>query len=264
MGNPLFPLALVGYTVGIVLSILGTIKRSSAARMGATVSYALAWVLHSAALVVLATRLGRFPIANTWEFLLTLGWMVLGLSVLVLIRWRIHATGLVLPPLAFLMTVAAMSRLPSVVHREGPMLQEWDIRVFHVALATLGMALFFVAAAMSLIYVLQERALKNKRTLAFLDRLPPLDRADRAGLEAMVWGFPLFTLGIVTGMVLSAAEYHRVLLFQAKQVFPILAWLIFGAVLLARVARGFRGRRAAYLTIAGFVLGLLTIVGIGG
>jgi ABC-type uncharacterized transport system permease subunit len=184
--------------------------------------------------------------------------------VLVLVRWKIHAAGLVLPPLAFLMTVAAMSRLPSMVHQEGPMLQEWDIRVFHVALATLGMALFFVAAAMSLIYVLQERALKNKRTLAFLDRLPPLDRADRAGLEAMVWGFPLFTLGIVTGMVLSASEYHRVLLFQAKQVFPILAWLIFGTVLLARVARGFRGRRAAYLTMAGFVLGLLTIVGIGG
>ena len=128
----------------------------------------------------------------------------------------------------------------------------------------LGMALFFVAAAMSLLYVQQERALTTKRTLKFLDRLPPLERADRAGLEAMLWGFPLFTLGIVTGMALSAAEYHRVLLFQAKQVFPLLAWGIFAAVLAARMARGFRGRRAAYLTMTGFLLGLLTIVGIGG
>ena len=48
----------------------------------------------------------------------------------------------------------------------------------------------------------------------------------------------------------------------AKVVFPVLAWLIFAGVLLARVAWGFRGRKAAYLTIAGFLLGLLTVLGI--
>ena len=264
MGNPLFPLALVGYTAGIVLSILGTVKRSSAARTGSAVCFLLACVLQLAAMVLYSSRVGRFPLSNAWEFLLTLGWMVLALHVLMLFRWKIHATGLMLPPLAFLMTVVAMVELPSAVHSEGPLLQRVDILLFHTTLATLGMALFFVAAAMSLVYVLQERALKTKRTLKFLDRLPPLERADRAGLEAMLWGFPLFTLGIVTGMALSAAEYHRVLLFQAKQVFPLLAWGIFAVVLVARMARGFRGRRAAYLTMTGFLLGLLTIIGIGG
>jgi ABC-type uncharacterized transport system permease subunit len=213
---------------------------------------------------VYAVHAGHPPLGNLWEFLLTLAWLVVGLHLVAQVRWKIHATGLILPPLSFLMTVVAMVRLPSPSDVEEPMLQRVDILLFHTTLATLGMALFFVAAAMSLIYLLQERALKNKKTLKLLDRLPPLDRADRAGLEAMIWGFPLFTLGIVTGMALSAAEYHRVLLFQAKQVFPLLAWAIFGAVLAARLVRGFRGRKAAYLTMTGFVLGLLTIVGIAG
>jgi ABC-type uncharacterized transport system permease subunit len=260
----LFPLALVAYTAGIVLSILGTIKRSRAARTGSLVADLVAWCLHLAALATYSLRAGHLPLANLWEFLLTLAWLVAGLHLLASIRWKIHATGLILPPLAFVMTVAAMVRIPAASDAAEPMLQKVDILLFHTTLATLGMAMFFVAAAMSLLYVIQERAIKTKKKLKLLDRLPPLDRADRAGLEAMIWGFPLFTLGIVTGMALSAAEYHRVLLFQAKQVFPLIAWAIFGAVLLARLARGFRGRRAAYLTMTGFVLGLLTIVGIGG
>lgn len=264
MGNPLFPLALVAYTVGIVLGILATIKRSRAAGTGSVTATCIAWGLHLGAIVLYSLRVGRFPLADAWEFLLSLAWMITGFHLVLVFRWRIHATALMLPPLAFLMTVVAMVRLPSESPSAGPLLNRVDILLFHTTLATLGMALFFVAAAMSLIYVIQERALKKKKTLKFLDRLPPLDRADRAGLEAMVWGFPLFSLGIVTGMALSASEYHRLLVFQAKQVFPLLAWFIFASVLAARLIHGFRGRRAAYLTMTGFVLGLLTIVGIAG
>lgn len=261
MGNPLFPLALVAYTAGICLSILGTVKRSGAARTAATVSYILASVLHFAGLVWYSSRVQHFPVSNVAEFLLTLGWMVSILYLIAVLRWKIHIAGLVLPPLAFVMTVAAMVWLPSTAS-EGPLLQKVDVLLFHTTLAALGMAAFFVAAAMSLIYVLQDHALKTKQSIKWLDRLPPLDRADRAGLEAMLWGFPLFTLGILSGMGMSMATHKQIWIGGAKGVFPVLAWLIFAGVLTARMTRGFRGRKAAYLTIAGFVLGLLTIVGI--
>jgi ABC-type uncharacterized transport system permease subunit len=41
----------------------------------------------------------------------------------------------------------------------------------------------------------------------------------------------------------------------------LLAWAVFAGLLLARGALGFRGRKSAYLTIAGFTLGLMTVVG---
>ena len=72
------------------------------------------------------------------------------------------------------------------------------------------MAAFFVAAAMSLVYVLQDRALKRKQTATWLRRLPSLHKADRAGLEALVWGFPLFTVGIATGIGILAMEQENV------------------------------------------------------
>lgn len=262
MANPLLSLALVAYTAGVVLSILATAKRSRAARTGSTAALVLACALHFGGLTAYALRAGHVPMTNLQEFLLSLGWLVLAAHLWVQFRWNVDAAGLVLPPLAMIMTVIAVVTLPEPAS-QGRLLQKVDILLFHTVLASLGMAAFFVAAAMSLIYVLQDHALKSKRSLPWLERLPPLDRADRAGLEAMLWGFPLFTLGILTGVGLSMASYDRpITLLDPKQVFPLFAWAIFAGVLLARLARGFRGRRAAYLTIVGFLLGLLTIAGI--
>jgi ABC-type uncharacterized transport system permease subunit len=256
----LFPLDLVAFTTGIVLSILSTVNRSEAARRGALGAYVMAWILQLAGLSRIVVEHGHIPLRNMAEFLLTLGWLVLTLYLVVQIRWKMHVAGLVLPPLAFVMTVVGL-RLP-LSEAPGPLLQPSGFLLFHTSLATLGMAAFFVAATMSLIYVVQDRALKGKRSFLWLDRLPPLMRLDRVGLEALLWGFPLFTLGIVSGMLLNAQEHHRLIVLDAKQIFPLLAWLIFAGVLIARLVRGFRGRKAAYLTITGFALGLLTIIGI--
>jgi ABC-type uncharacterized transport system permease subunit len=256
----LFPLVLVAYTVGIVFAILGIVNRSRAARNGSLVAYSLACVLQLAGLLhVVATR-GRLPLANLAEVLLTLGFLVVALYLAVQIRWKMDAAGLVLPPLAMIVTVIGL-RLPMGQTPE-PMLEKSGVLLFHVTLAALGMAAFFVAATMSLIYAIQDRALKSKRSLLRLERLPPLARLDRAGLEALVLGYPLFTLGIVTGIWLNSSQHQQLFVGGPKQIFPVLAWLVFSGVLGARLARGFRGRKAAYLTIVGFVLAVLSLMGI--
>jgi ABC-type uncharacterized transport system permease subunit len=260
LSSILFPLALAAYTAGIILSIFGSVRRSRAARSCATASYIAACVLHLGGFLRHGAETGRFAMDNLSQFLLVLGWLVLLLYLVVLFRWKVAAAGLVLPPLAFILTAAGLL-LPARDTQEAIMARP-GLLLFHIALATLGMAAFFVAATMSLLYVVQDRALKKKRALLWLERLPSLRRADRVGLEAMLWGFPMFSLGIFSGVILNAAEHQTLWSGGPKQIFPVLSWIIFAAVLIARVAIGFRGRKAAYLTITGFLLGLLTIVGI--
>ncbi len=260
METVLFSLSLVAYTAGIVLAIVGNVRRSRPARSASTAFYALACALQLGGIVAYSVHRHTFLLSNRFEYLLTLGWLVLALHLVVQARFRIQLLGLVLPPLAFVMTVIAL-RMPSHAAPQT-LLQQKDFLLFHTALATLGMAAFFVAAAMSLIYVLQDVALKRKWTMKWLDRLPSLEKTDRAGLEALLWGFPLFTLGILSGAGLAATEHHRFWIGGAKGIFPVIAWVIFAVVLGARLARGFRGRKAAYLTMAGFLFGMLTIVGI--
>ena len=261
MGSILFWLSLAACTCGIVLTILATVNRSAAARIGSTIALWTAAVLQLAAFGLSTWATGRLPLGNLADFLSTLGWLVLVGYLVVNARWKVPALGMVLPPMAFFLSVLGVV-LPQRHSVTEPVMASKGMLLFHTSLSTLGMAAFFVAAAMSLVYVLQDRALKRKQAGSWLRRLPSLHKADRAGLEALVWGFPLFTVGIATGIGILAMDQENVKIAITKPLFPILAWTIFAVVLGARLARGFRGRKAAYLTMAGFVLGLLTVIGI--
>jgi len=74
-------------------------------------------------------------------------------------------------------------------------------------------------------------------------------------------GFILLTMGIGTGVVVNAEVHERLVVMGPKQIFAVLSWLVFAAILIFRPMLGFRGRKSAYLTIAGFALGLLTVIG---
>jgi ABC-type transport system involved in cytochrome c biogenesis permease subunit len=260
VGLLLLPLALIAYFVGVFLEFIAAFNRSVAVRRWSTVLFVAAWVLHLGALVQLGIVQGHFPISNLSEYLLTLGWVVLTFHLWLGFRWQLQGLGLVLPPLAALMALMALV-LPA---RDIalPTSHETGWLVFHVSVSTLGMAAFCVAFAMSVIYLVQDRALKSKSAPGLLQRLPSLEVSDRIGHQAILLGFPLLTVGIVTGVVRSVALYDRYWMGGPKETFPVLAWAVFAVLLLARLGWGFRGRKSAYLTIAGFAFGLLTVLGI--
>lgn len=259
MGALLAPATLVAYFVGVFLAVVATYRESARARVASSVALLFAWVLHLATIVHQAKTVGSLPLGNAGEFLLVLGWAVLTLHLLITRRWKVSATGLVLPPLAGLMTVPALflSARHAVPEHEA----QRFLFLFHTTTATLGLAALAVAFAMSLVYLAQDRGLKTKRAPAILGRLPSLAASDRVALRAVLWGFPLLSLGIVTGAVWSLDHNGRAWVGGAKQIFPLLAWIVFGALLYARLVRRIGGRRSAWVTIAGFVLGLLTILG---
>jgi ABC-type uncharacterized transport system permease subunit len=256
---PALPAALVAYVVGVFFTSLTTIYRSRVWRTAASVVFVTAWTLHLGAVIQRGWQTGSFPLAGMAEYLLLLGFAVMTLHLLVWFRLRIDVCGLVLPPLAALAASAALSLMTrSAVHATP---RPRSLFLFHTTVSTLGMATLCVALAMSLIFLVQDRALKARRTLRLLERLPPLDRCDQVGFQALVIGFVLLTLGIVTGVIVNAALHPRLWAIGAKEVFPVLAWAIFATVLVARFKAGLRGRKSAYLTITGVALGLLSVVG---
>jgi ABC-type uncharacterized transport system permease subunit len=123
----------------------------------------------------------------------------------------------------------------------------------HIFLATLGMAVFALAAVLAVLFLVEERRLKRKR----FDRVgveAPLATLDRLALRCVSIGFPIFTVALVTGAVwiarlggIETAEAHR-----PEYLIAVATWVAFGVLLVARVGAGWRGRRAAWLTLAGF------------
>ena len=255
----ILPIALIAYIVGILLATLSTIYQFRAARVGASVVFVVGWVAHLATVVDRGLSTGRFPLSSGPEYLLFLGLAVMTLHLLISLVWRVHIVGVVLPPLSAMTGFAAMALLPDGAPQASQTPR--GLFLFHTTVSTLGMAMLIVALAMSILYVFQDRTLKSQGKLSLLGRLPPLDRCDHIGVQALAIGFVLFSLGILAGVVINTSVYGRFWEPGIKQTLPLLSWIIFAAVLFARFTLGFRGRKSAYLTITGVMLGLLTIVG---
>jgi ABC-type uncharacterized transport system permease subunit len=220
---------------------------------------AAAWAGELMTLIVLGVAASAFPLRNAPEYLLALGWFVLTLHLVLWFRSQDHAAGLVLPPVALFLAVAAL--LFSVGRPDDSALTTQGWFVFHTAIATAGVGALAVTFAMSLLFLVKERALKSKRPLRVLGMLPTLEALDRVAYRALLYGFPLLTLGIATGMVYSSREHGRLWIWGAKEVFPVLAWVVFAVLLWGRFARGLAGRRSAIWAITGFAFALLTFIG---
>lgn len=256
----LLSIALICYTACIALAVIGVVYRSETARRCASIMFPITWLAHLAAVLAEGIGAGRFPLASLAEFLLLLGFAVLTIHLYLWYRLRIYISALLLPPLAAIAALGALPLLPGGGAQAGP--RQDVLLLFHAAISTLGMATLCVAFAMSVCYLIQDRGLKARLRLALLDRLPSLDRCDHIGFRALKIGFFLLTVGIGTGVVVNVDLHHKIWLWTAKGTFPLLAWFVFAATLTARTVLGFRGRKSAYLIIAGFVLGLFTIIGI--
>jgi ABC-type uncharacterized transport system permease subunit len=171
-------------------------------------------------------------------------------------RFRIHALGMLVGPLglAFILGTYFFG-----APDPGPKLSPLFIAA-HVLANLLGIALFLLAGGAAVLYLVQENRLKHKRPASKIANLPPLDTLDHAVHRFLVAGFPLLTLGIITGTFwarrLAMGSPDEVM----RVVFGYATWLLIAAVLLLRAAVGWRGRRAAYGTIAGFACAAVVIV----
>jgi ABC-type uncharacterized transport system permease subunit len=122
-------------------------------------------------------------------------------------------------------------------------------------------AAFFIVFMASVMYLLQERALKLKTFGAFFHRLPPLTTVNALATSASALGLTLLTLGIATGMFWSSARSGRFWNNDPKEIFAVLTWLLYFCLTLYRSTANWRGRSAAWLGVVGFGLVLFTFIG---
>jgi ABC-type uncharacterized transport system permease subunit len=131
----------------------------------------------------------------------------------------------------------------------------------HVTVNVLGVVAFALAFGVALAYLLQERQLRRKQLGGIFQRLPPLDVLDTLGFRLVTIGFPLLTLGVVSGALWAVRIDPDAPSISPTQMFGLVAWVMFAGVLLLRVAAGWRGRRAAYGTMLGFLCTCLLLAG---
>jgi cytochrome c-type biogenesis protein CcsB len=178
-------------------------------------------------------------------------WLLAGGYLLVQLKYRLTALGSLIAPLALFLTLAAFASPGREAFPEA--LRTYWLPV-HVTFALLGNAVFALAFGVSLMYLAQEYQLKHKKMGSFYRRLPSLETLDRLNSVLLVWGFPLMTLGILTGSLWARDHWGDYWTWESRQISSALTWLLYAGLLQGRITAGLRGRKVAVLTILGFVL----------
>lgn len=222
----------------------------------APILLALAAVCHGV-FITLASLVANICPVRSVNFALSVGALATSVAYLLArLRWRIDAIGAFVAPVGLTFLIASrMANLGSVDDSLPPF-----FLALHVGANLLGDALFLLACTTAVLYLMVEKRLKQKRLGGLLGRLPPLDVLDQAEHRFLLFGFPLLTLGIITGTAwsyqLEVGHAGEVL----RAAFAYVTWAVFAGVLLLRAAAGWRGRRAALGTITGFFFAVLVLV----
>jgi ABC-type uncharacterized transport system permease subunit len=260
-----FYLGVIAYSAAATLFFVDLARRDASGRAGepgplgrwAPLALGVGAALHSTH-VVTASLLSRICPVESLHFALSLSALIaVGVYLVLWRRLRLHAIGAFVAPVALTFLVGAefVSKTP----QQAQTLPR-SLLALHVTANLLGVGLFLLAGAAGAFYLVQERRLKDKRALGLTTKLPPLDALDRTEHRLLLAGFPLLTFGIVTGAVFASSLGQASLTELLRVALAYTTWLVVAGVLVLRALAGWRGRRAAYGTIAGAVCVLLVIL----
>jgi ABC-type uncharacterized transport system permease subunit len=223
----------------------------------------IAWVLilvaiigHSDAIMRMMRLNGRFSI-GLLEATSLLGWTLAVLACLVSIDKHNRVLGAILM-LSAALGAAVGTGLGQVGRSYVEATAGWELTA-HILLSMAAAALLFAAAVTAILLVFLDRRLRTHRIADLSNALPPLDALEKVMFRLIAAGFGLLTLALITGFVFVTNLFTQNLV--QKTVLSLIAWLLFGVLLIGRLRFGWRGRSAVRWTLWGF--GILTVAYFG-
>jgi ABC-type uncharacterized transport system permease subunit len=185
----------------------------------------------------------RLPV-DTHETQTLLG-LLLALAFLVVYwRYKTVSLGVFILPICFLLGLVPAFN-PGQESTGFPILHTGWI-FLHVALLLAAYAALLLSLLASLLYLIQERRLKQKSPT--LPSLPPLETTDQIALKSLLFGLPCMTAGLLIGSLIAQATVGISYFRDPKILLAFAMWLVYIAMIYIRRHAGLRGRRAVYLS----------------
>lgn len=137
-----------------------------------------------------------------------------------------------------------------------------SFNLIHHITISMSYCAFFAASLAAALYLIQDGAIKSKLAGAVFNRLPSLSFLDRLNYRSIALGFPILTLAILSGFMWTKNIYgvywHT---FNSRHLYALALWLVYALILHVRLTAGLRGRKVAVLSLAAFVIGVITLFG---
>lgn len=244
-------IAVALYAVGLLHVIVTTLKRHESLFRPALAAFVVGTVLHMVAIVELWFAHGRLPAENFFESVSLCAFLISVFFLMVYWRYQFASLSIFLFPLVFLMALLGATEIPVSRWSSDSVRGAWLLT--HVALVLLGYAALLVTAIASLFYLMQEKRLKSMKsktaTPTWFERLPALGTLDDLINRSMGLGFVLLTLATIAGSSWAFVEFGTRWIGEAKIAISLLTWALCLLMVFLRTSAGWRGRKAALMSL---------------
>jgi len=211
-------------------------------------------VIHLVSIVLRGFATHRWPLGNMYEFMsfvcliAVLAWLIM------LRRFAIRRLGaFVLIPVFILMFLGG-TVLYTQAEPVQPALQSYWL-VVHVTVVSTACGILLVPGVASVLYLIRSAYDRDDTRFArFAPKMPAADTLDRLAYRTTIFGFPLFTFGVICGAIWAESAWGRFWGWDPKETTAFIAWVVYAAYLHSRATAGWRGSRAAFINILGFAV----------
>jgi cytochrome c-type biogenesis protein CcsB len=219
----------------------------------------IAFAFHTFALIHQYFLWGAAPVISLKSTLSFFSWCIIGAYLVFQIRFKLMILGSFIAPLAAVLMIIS-SAIPKVDLAVRTVLKSTWLSV-HVGTIFIGDAIFAIAFMAAIMYLIQERQIKKKTHGSFYRRLPSLETLDSINHYSLIYGFPFLTIGMITGAIYAQFALGSYWRWDPKEIWSLITWLSYAVLLHERLAVGWRGRRAALMSIVCFMILIFTFVG---
>ena len=226
----------------------------------------IGFVAHSIGLVVRwwethHTGYGYVPLSNMYESLIFFSWTIVLVYLILELKYQQKIIGVFVTPFAFI-AIALTSIIPGIDAKITPLVPALQSNwlTIHVTTCFFGYASFAVSFGISILYLIRDRnGIQQEGASKWL---PSTLILDEINYKSIVIGFPMLTLGIITGAAWANYAWGSYWSWDPKETWSLITWFIYAAFLHARLTRDWRGRKAAILSVIGFTAVLFTYFGV--
>ena len=233
-------------------------------RRAGNIGMSLTWLAFGVLLVGVVLRgiwAERVPWGTMYEFSLTMSLGILAVFLIVSLRRDVRWLGLPVVGITLLSLGMAVTVLYTEAAQLVPALKSWWL-VIHVSAAVVCAGAFTVSTMIALLYLWRERAERRDRVTGIVAKLPDAQRLDTLSYRIIAFAFPLWTFAVISGAIWAENAWGRYWGWDPKETWAFITWVVYAGYLHARATAGWRGRRAAYISIVGYVALLVNYFGV--
>ncbi|MGB9735658.1 MAG: cytochrome c biogenesis protein CcsA [bacterium] len=245
----------------MITSICYAFYKDNRCKIVSLISMILAVILHSTMIFWLYRELHVFPVFSIKYAIFIFAWS-LGIGavlVSVIFQGTSSIIGFSTP---FILLLIGVSLLLKGATKELSPIFNTEIFPIHVLLSIASYGLFALSFVSSIMYILQEAWLKQKRIAWLTKWLPSLFILDDLAYKTLTIGLPLLTLGIITGALWANRVYGSYWNWDPKETWSLIIWFAYIFILHARISLGWRGKKFAWGSIVCFLLVMFSFIGV--